>query len=69
MVTHALYNGYCTGVADGKAFSYATVDIYFTAGCAIQKGVSGNCVLLSLEVAAYRGQYGDASATQPRLPA
>ena len=64
MVTHALYNGYCTGVADGKAFAYATVDIYFTAGCAIQKGVSGNCVLLSLEVAAHRGQHGDASATQ-----
>ncbi len=58
----------CTGVADGKAFAYTAVDIYFTACCAIKQGVTGDRIFLRLEIAAYRGQYGDTSATQILCP-
>ena len=64
MVTHTLYNGYCTGVADGKALACTAVDVNFTACGAVKQGVACNRVFLRLEVAPYRRQDSDASATQ-----
>ena len=64
VVTYALHYGCGTGVADGKALTCTAVDVNLAACGAIKQGVACNRVLLCLEVAPYRGQDGDASATQ-----
>ena len=64
VVAYTLHYGCGTGVADGKALACTAVDVNFTACGAIKQGVACNRVFLRLEVAPYRRQDGDASATQ-----
>ena len=64
VVAYTLHYGCGTGVADGKALACTAVDVNFTACGAVKQGVACNRVFLCLEVAPYRRQDGDASATQ-----